>query len=140
MKKNITFVDCQFQLLLLWRHEGTRLPDNKLVAFSRLKSLGRRLQNDKNLLERQGVKTSIDVVPAGVDFERVDNGNNVASEKSIFIIGSLDWKPNEEVSCEASIKAGPWPWGGPPKPPRTSWNPLRPPRTPDLPWKGSHLP
>lgn len=53
-------------------------------------------ERDKTFFEQKGIKTVIDVIPAGVDFSRFNSKPVNTLKNTLFIIGDLKWKPNEE--------------------------------------------
>ena len=73
MRQSLKVVDGHFQLPLLWRHENTRLPDNRFMVHKRLDSLKRRLKRDAEL---QAAYTAVmqDYIKRGFA-ERVEEKN-----------------------------------------------------------------
>ena len=51
MKQSLKVVKGYFQLLLLWRHENTRLPDNHYLVHKKLNLLKRQPKKDAGLQE-----------------------------------------------------------------------------------------
>ena len=52
MKNSVKMVEGHFQLPLLWKEEGFKLPSNRKMVENRLESLRKRLSKDKNLHKR----------------------------------------------------------------------------------------
>lgn len=53
-------------------------------------------EKDGHILKGNGITCPISVVPAGVDFERIDVSQSNSSKRTLFVLGDLNWKPNEE--------------------------------------------
>lgn len=53
-------------------------------------------ERDKQVFESKGIKKDISVVPAGVDFDRIEGKAINTKTQTLFILGDLNWKPNEE--------------------------------------------
>ena len=52
MEKSAKLVNGHYQVALPWRREPTDIPNNKIIAESRLRSLKNRLEKDSNMFER----------------------------------------------------------------------------------------
>ena len=50
--RTVCYKEQRYYVTWPWRSPGIELPDNFGVAFGRMKSLSRRLQNDQNLLQQ----------------------------------------------------------------------------------------
>lgn len=51
---------------------------------------------DKQVFEAKGIKVNVSVVPAGIDFNKFSLKSVNTLTKTIFTLGDLNWKPNEE--------------------------------------------
>lgn len=53
-------------------------------------------ERDKQVFESKGIKKNVSVVPAGVDFDRLEGKTVNTKTQTLFVLGDLNWKPNEE--------------------------------------------
>ena len=60
---------------------------NKIIAIT---------ERDKDTFIKKGIKTEIEVVQAGIDFDRFDGIPLNTKRQTLFALGDLNWKPNEE--------------------------------------------
>ena len=107
--RTVYYKEKRYYVTWSWRSPGIELPDNFSVAFGRMKSLSRRLQNNQNLLQQYCniIKSQFD---AGI-IELVNDDHLEGNGKKYYlphhpVITPLKTTTKVRIVYDASVKTG----------------------------------